>query len=57
MKDHIASMSETIGVTEKRNLLEVTNGIMNILTHEEYSKIMLVCKECVDRVLQENGLE
>jgi len=53
----IASKSETIGVAEARNLMEMTKTMALGLTMEEYVMIATVFGAACDRILKENGLE
>lgn len=53
----IASKSETIGVAEARNLMEMTKTMALGLTMDEYVMIATVFGAACDRILKENGLE
>lgn len=53
----IASKSETIGVAEARDLLQMTKTMALGLTMDEYVIIATVFGAACDRILKENGLE
>jgi len=51
----IVSKSETIGVMQIRQLLELTNTLKAALTQEEFLNIVSVYNGCIGRLLKENG--
>ena len=51
----LVSQSETIGVPEIRNLMELTQTMGRVLTHDEYVEIASVYTKTIDRLLRENG--
>lgn len=53
----ICSKSETIGIKEVRNLMEMVNTMKTALTFDEYTNIAIVFGMACDRILKENGLE
>lgn len=53
----IASKSETIGMTEARDLLQMAKTMALGLTMDEYVMIVTVFGAACDRILKENGLE
>lgn len=54
---YIGSMSPTIEVKEHRALVQVARQINPLLTKSEFTRIMAVYGEAIDRVLKENGME
>lgn len=54
---YISSISETIGVTEQRQLLELSRNVNSMLTLEEFKSIMAIYGKAIDRVLKENNVE
>lgn len=53
----LVSKSETIGVPQIRNLMELTQTMGKMLTQEEYEQIATVYGNAIERVLKENGEE
>lgn len=53
---YIGSISETISVNEQRKLLTVMK-MSGMLTKDEFTRIMSVYGEAIDRIFKENGLE
>lgn len=53
----ITSQSETIGVAEVRNLMEMVKTLGTALTPTEYGQIALVFNFAIQRLLTENGEE
>lgn len=53
----ISSKSETIGVPQIRNLMELGRTMNCILTQDEYVSITCVYGRAAERMLRENGLE
>lgn len=53
----INSKSETIGVPQIRNLMDLGKTMNCILTQEEYASIAFVYGKAAERILKENGLE
>ena len=53
----INSKSETIGVPQIRNLMELGRTMNCILTQDEYVSIAYVYGKAAERMLKENGLE
>lgn len=51
----IYSHSETIGVVEIRNLIELTQTMGKMLTRDEYVAIASVYSGAIERLLKENG--
>jgi hypothetical protein len=51
----IYSHSETIGVREIRNLMELTRTMGQMLTKDEYVAIANIYDGAIERLLKENG--
>lgn len=52
-EENIKINYETIGVMEKRNLIEITRALSNALTNEDYISIMSVYQKVLDRLERE----
>ena len=52
-EENIKINYETIGVMEKRNLIEITRALSNSLTNEDYISIMSVYQKVLDRLERE----
>ena len=51
----IESQSETIGTKEQRELRNITHEIGDMLTSAEYTQIMTIYANAIERLLLENG--
>lgn len=54
---NLISKSETIGIPDIRNLMELTQELGKILTPTEYLMIVHVYDSAIKRLLRENGQE
>lgn len=54
---YIGSISPTIGVVEQRELLKMAKTVNPMLTKTEFVKIMVVYKEALERIFEENGIK
>lgn len=51
---------ETIGVSEQRNLIEMTRSLSRAMTKDDYNSIMLIYKNIIDRIAieaKDQGIE
>lgn len=53
-EEYVEVNYETISSVQKQNLLEVTGIMMNALSVEDFTKIMLIYKNVADRLLKES---
>lgn len=51
----LVSSSETIGVPQIKQILEVGRTMNMMLTHDEFIAIMVIYNSAVERLLKENG--
>lgn len=57
MSEYITPKYETIGVAEKRKLLELMqSGLLNAFSYDDYAQIVLVFKRVVERLEREEQL-
>lgn len=54
---NLISKSETIGIPDIRNLMELTQELGKMLTQTEYLMIVHVYDSAIKRLLRENGQE
>lgn len=53
----LISKTETIGVKEIRTLMELSQTVGKMITHDEYAAIASVYNKAINRLLRENGEE
>lgn len=56
MNEYITPNYETIGVTEKRKIVELyTSSLINAFTYEDYLKAIALIMEVVDRLEEQDN--
>lgn len=56
-KEYLVSKSETIGVMQIRQLMDLAQTLNRALTQEEFVAIANIYNHAIERLLKENGEE